>query len=81
LHAPFKAGDYPGYRAELQTVEGTVVWKGSGLKARNTRDGKTVALTIPARVFAEQDYILMLLGVSHREEERVGEYFFRVVRK
>ncbi|MCI0488633.1 MAG: hypothetical protein L0229_18755 [Blastocatellia bacterium] len=82
LEALFKIGDYPSYRAELQTVEGRVLSERTGLKARKRGDDKAVSLTLPASVFGEGDYILVLNGItSAGEEESVGEYFFRVVRE
>lgn len=81
IQARFKTGSYPIYRAELQTVEGRSLWRGSGLKARAAADGRAVSVSVPASVFREDDYILILKGVRAGEEESVGEYFFRVVKK
>lgn len=82
LEALFEQGDYPSYRAELQTIEGRVLWQHGGLNARTKRSNKAVSLTVPAVMFAEEDYILVVNGIkSSGEEESVGEYAFRVVRE
>lgn len=82
LDALFSIGAYEGYRAELQAVEGRVLSERAGLKARRKGNDKVVSLTLPANMFSESDYILVLKGInSAGEEEIVGEYFFRVVKK
>jgi hypothetical protein len=81
IQARFKTGSYPTYRAELQTVEGRPLWSRAGLKARTVADGRAVSVSVPATMFREDDYILMLKGVTSGEEESVAEYFFRVVKK
>lgn len=82
LQALFKTGDYPGFSAELQTVEGRVLWRRAGLKGRKSGENRAVTISVPANVLGEDDYILVIKGVSSAgEEESVGEYFFRVVKK
>ena len=82
LEALFKIGDYESYKAELQNIEGRVLSERAGLMARKKGDDKAVTLVLPSSIFGEEDYILVLNGVtSSGEEESVGEYFFRVARK
>lgn len=82
IHARFKTGSYPAYRAELQTVEGRSLWQQPGLKARARGGEREVSLTAPASLFREDDYVLALKGVTPAgEEQSVGEYFFTVQKK
>ncbi|HWC76398.1 MAG TPA: hypothetical protein VG778_02995 [Blastocatellia bacterium] len=82
LQVNFNVGDYPNYTATLETVEGRRVWTQTGLKARRTNEGKVITLNIPAPTLSDQDYVLMLGGVSRdAETASVGEYSFRIVRR
>lgn len=81
LWVTFKAGAYQSYRAELQTVDGRVIWSQRGLTARPRREEKMALVTIPARRLKDDDYILILKGVAPTGElSDVSEYSFRVVR-
>jgi hypothetical protein len=81
LWAAFKAGDFRQLRAELQTVEGSVVWSQRGLTIRPRGDEKLALVTIPARRFKDADYILILKGVAPTgESSDVSEYSFRIIR-
>jgi hypothetical protein len=81
LQALFKTGGYRGYSAELQTVEGRVLWQRAGLTARKLRDHSSISVIVPASLFGDNDYILILKGVTSAGEESVGEYFFKVSRE
>lgn len=82
LQAKFKAGEYPGYSAMIETAEGRRVWSRKGLKARSAGDSKTVTMNVAAATFAEQDYVLTVSGLRPTgEAEAVGEYYFRVAKK
>jgi hypothetical protein len=81
LHATFKTGDYQSYRAELQTVEGRVIWSQRKLTATRRLQEKMVMMTLPATRFKDDDYILVLKGVAPTGESiDLSEYSFRVVR-
>ncbi len=81
LWAAFKAGDFRQLRAELQTVEGRVVWSQRGLTVRPKGEEKMALVNIPARRLKDDDYVLILKGVAPTGElSDVGEYSFRVVR-
>jgi len=81
LYAIFKADGYQSYRAELQTVEGRVIWSQRGLTATTRRQEKVVVVTLPARRLKDDDYILILKGVALAGElSDVSEYSFRVIR-
>jgi hypothetical protein len=80
LSAVFRTGDHASYRAEVQTVEGRVVWSRAGLRARPRGEGRSVTVTVPASALRAGDYILSLSGVTAAgEAETVEEYFFRIV--
>jgi hypothetical protein len=81
LQVIFKVGDFKSYRAELQTIEGRVVWSERGLKARPKGREQMVLVTIPANRLKDEDYILTLKGITSAGElSDVSEYSFRVVR-
>jgi len=81
LWITFKAGAYQSYRAELQTVEGRVIWSQRGLTAQPRGEEKMAQMTIPARRLKDDDYILILKGAAPTGElSDVSEYSFRVVR-
>jgi len=78
----FDEGNYRAYRAELQTVEGTVVWTGDGLIPRKGRDMSSVDLTLPAELFTRSDYLIMLSGVNaNGNVDKVATYYLNIVRK
>ena len=82
LQPLFKTGNYQSYSAEIQTVEGRLLWERAGLKDRKRGDERVVTLLVPASLLSEGDYILILSGAaSTGEKESVGEYYFRVDRK
>ena len=73
---------YKGYRAELRTTGGQLIWSAAALAARQTRLGKAVALSLPASAFAAGKYEVALRGITSSEQvEDVGYYYFSVVKK
>jgi len=81
LWVTFKAAAYQSYRAELQTVDGHVIWSQRGLTAKPWRQEMMALVTIPARRLKDDDYILVLKGVAPTGElSDVSGYSFRVVR-
>ena len=74
----FTTGDYRNYRAEVQTVEGTVLFECSGDGSGGEDTG--VSITVPAEIFRNDDYIVVLHGVTAGGvTETVAEYAFRVL--
>jgi uncharacterized protein YlxW (UPF0749 family) len=68
---------YRSYQAVLLNSDGAQVWSRRGLRAGQ----KVVALTVPARLLAEDDYEINLKGIAENGElERVGDYYFTVLR-
>lgn len=79
LLVPVTNAAYSSYRAELQTAEGTSLYKTANLKLRS--NASTVSLTIPSKVFNVRDYVLKISGVGGNGQlEDAGFYSFRIVR-
>lgn len=73
LEFPLGAGDYREVRASLRTVEGREVWAGP---VRPARGGKSAALTLPARLFSADDYLLILSGADASGERTEFQEFY-----
>jgi hypothetical protein len=52
---------YKSYRAILQTPEGNEIWS-QDLRPGGSTEPRVVELTVPARVLAEGDYVVLLMG-------------------
>lgn len=82
LTASLEMVEYETYRAELRTVAGQEIWNEKDLHPRETAAGKGVILRVPAKLFANRDYILTLRGLAPSGRLQVAaEYSFREVRK
>jgi len=74
--------NYKSYHAEVQTVEGSVVSSQEDLKPHKTSHNRTVTVVLPAAVINRSDYLVMLDGISaNGVHEKIGTYYFKVVRK
>lgn len=76
LELEVRKGKAPRYRAELQNLDGDVLWS------------QTVAhppkVSIPANLFRAGDYVVVLKGLpaaAGGEPEDAGEFYFQVVRR
>ncbi len=82
LNLEIGGASYRRYRAEVQTVEGTVVSTQSDLKPHETGHNRTVTIVLPAVAMTRSDYLVMLDGISENgASEKIGTYYFKVVRK
>ena len=73
---------YQTFRVEVRTQDGRQVWTRDDLSARRTRSGKTIGLTLPAKVLTAGQYELALKGVTNEgTTEDVGYYYFEVLKK
>jgi hypothetical protein len=73
---------YRSYQAVILNAEGKQVWSRAGLRASLARGTSYVVLRIPARQLAEDDYEINLKGLTESgEAERVGDYYFTVLKK
>jgi anti-sigma-K factor RskA len=83
LHLRLQIPDtpYPSYHAELQTVDGQVVWNRNGLKPFGTVR-KSVVIVLPSTLLARSDYLVKLNSSTVSvTPEWTGTYSFVVVRK
>ena len=75
--------EYEGYRVELRRKgEEAVLWNPNRSRARSTEWGKTLVVRVPASIFTEGNYRLMLLAMTTEGElEEISHYDFSIVRK
>lgn len=73
--------DYRSFRVALLNADGKEVWNRSGLRSRAARSGKTITVSLPARLLAEDDYELKLSGETAAETESVATYYFTLLRQ
>jgi hypothetical protein len=82
LIASLELVEFETYRAEIRRVGGQEVWIEKDLHPRETPPMKGVVLRVPAKVFANEDYILTLRGTAPSGRlQTAAEYSFRIVRK
>ncbi len=78
------AGDdeYRGFRAELRTARGALVWSQDRLSTQPTDAGKAVPLILPANILAAGEYELTLKAVESKNESKdIGYYYFIILKK
>jgi hypothetical protein len=77
--------DHPGptrYRAEALTAEGEPVWSQDDLRERSTKIGKAVVITLPVALLTRKAYLITLSAVAAGDKyERIGSYYFDIIRK
>lgn len=68
-------------RARLLTATGDEIWVEDKLRLTASSQPKTLTLTLPAKVFASQDYLVRLSQVRPDGSSKdVGDYYFAVKR-
>lgn len=86
---------YPSYRAEIETVDGAVVWNVDGLKARHhilsavapgiavpSKKYKELVLLVPTKLITHSQYLIKLTGVSKAGiAETIGTYYMEIAKK
>jgi len=73
LQLGVKSSGYRSYRAELQTLDGDVIW---------SQNLTQPVLAIPSRLVEPGDFMVALKGISATGESTdLGEYYFEIVRK
>ena len=72
---------YRGFVAEIRTARGNLVWSHSGLTMHRTNYGQAVAIVVPANVLSNGEYEVTLKGVSGRDFQAVGYYYFITQRR
>jgi len=70
------------YRAEALTAEGDLVWSRDSLRERSTKIGKVVVITLPVALLTRNAYLITLSGaVAGDNYEKIGSYYFEIIRK
>jgi hypothetical protein len=73
--------DYEAYSAAVRSKEGAQVWSRARLRPRDKAAGRTILITIPARLLTPSSYIVTLRGTTiDGEVDDVAEYYFSVVK-
>jgi hypothetical protein len=73
-------GDYKSYGAVIKTFDGREVWSRNQINPGQANLGRLI-LTVPASVFANDDYILTLRGQTKAGDiVEIGDYSFRIKR-
>jgi hypothetical protein len=81
LALEIESTEYRRYRAELQTVEGQVVWDRDDLKPRPRQLGEVVLVLLPTALLIHNDYQVILSGATATETlEPARTYYFSVTR-
>jgi hypothetical protein len=69
--------EYKSYQVILLTVEGDEKWSQGMLQAQRTDSGRSIVLSLPARILAEGDYELRLKGyAADGALEETGDYYY-----
>ena len=80
LRLQLAEGGYQSYSAELQSVEGEVVWSRAALGPEGRHN--SLAISLPVALLTRSDYVVLLTGTTASgERERAGTYYFNVVNR
>ena len=73
--------EYTFFRVELlDTSGGPQLWTSGTLAPKMTDRGKTLHITLPARLLTAQPYVLRVTGLRMERAEVIGEYRFKVTK-
>jgi hypothetical protein len=82
LALAIESGECRRYRAEIQTVEGQVVWGHDDLKPQPPQLGEVALILLPTALLTCHDYLVVLSAATSSETfEPAGTYYFSVTRK
>lgn len=73
---------YPHYQAQVETVEGDVIWTAVGLTARPAGSNKrrAIALLLPVALITHSEYLIKVAGTKQSgASESVGTYYLNMV--
>ena len=70
---------YDSYAAEIQDVDGRVLWKEKSLRAKAASARRTVAVSVPAKLLPPGDYVVVLKGIRGGSASEINNYTFTVV--
>lgn len=72
---------YRHYRAQVETVEGDVMWTTGGLTARPAGDNRrrAIALLLPVALITHSEYLIRVAGITQSgASESVGTYYLHI---
>lgn len=69
------------YNAIIETEQREKVWSKERLKAQTTSSGKVVSVSVPAKLFSNQTYVLTLTVVEGNDYDIAGSYVFKVAKR
>ena len=82
LNLKIEGERHGSYRAELQNMEGDIVWSNNGLQARQTGNQRVVEFIIPASLITRSDYLVILGSPnSSGSFDKLDIYHFSVIKK
>lgn len=73
---------YRRYRAQVETVEGDVIWTAGGLTPRPARDHRrrTISLLLPVALITHSEYLIKVAGITQSGgSENLGTYYLNIV--
>src|SRR5262249_40283591 len=74
--------EYKSYQVTMLTAEGAERWSQDMLQAKRTGSGRSIVLSLPARILAPGDYVLRLKGYAlDGTLEETGDYYYLGVRR
>jgi DNA-binding transcriptional LysR family regulator len=79
-----ESDDFPTYRVGLKvSATNQIVWLSANLEAAPSGSSKIVAVSFPAHLLRQKNYVLELSGFSSKEgrAELIGDYPIRVMLK
>lgn len=79
----FEGNDsYKNFRAEIRAAAGRMIWTGGGLPRRRSGSSSVVILKLPANIFADGEYEVVLSGAyGNGQIEEVAHYYFNANKK
>ena len=78
----FGGEPFSTYSVRITMLGGATVWRGSNLTTAKSDGEKSLAITVPARLLTQKDYIVVLEGRSKNgSSETIGEYYLHVDRR
>jgi hypothetical protein len=70
------------YRAELQNMEGDIVWSNDGIKDRQAGSERVVEFMVPASLITHSDYLVILGSTSISGSfDKLNTYHFSVIKR
>lgn len=73
---------YRHYQAQVETVEGDVIWTAGGLTVRSIEDNrrKAIALLLPVALVTRSEYLIKVAGITQSgTSESVDTYYLNIV--